>query len=75
MVTNIHNIFKYNESSSLGLRFITYTDLANLTITSEELIQIIPGDLIVEVFHKKNTVSSWREFGLMTLLDTTKCGR
>lgn len=59
--THIHNVVIYNESRPFSLLLISYTNLADTAITAEKVIQVLPCDLIAEIFHKEDSVcTSWK---------------
>jgi hypothetical protein len=59
--THIHNVVIYNESRPFSLLLVSYTNLADAAITAEKVIQVLPSDLIAEVFYKEDSIcTSWK---------------
>lgn len=50
--THIHYVVEDNESSPPRLLFVADSDLADATITPEQIVQILSCDLVVEILDK-----------------------
>jgi hypothetical protein len=61
---HVHNVLEYDEGSPLGFGLIAYSYLTNAAISSEQVIQVVSGNLVIQVFHKQDPVSARWEFGL-----------
>lgn len=59
--TYVHNIVIDNESSAFCLLFRAYTNLTNAAIPAEQIIQVFPCNLVVEVFYKQDPIGTrWK---------------
>ena len=63
-VTHIHDIVKYNERCPLRFWFVSDTNLPDAPVAAEEVVQIFPSDLVIEVLDKENTVGAGRKLRL-----------
>ncbi len=64
--TYVHNIVIDNESSAFCLLFCAYTNLTKAAIPAEQIIQVFPCDLVVEVFYKQDPIGPRWKLGLYT---------
>lgn len=64
MQTDIHHVVKYNKCRSTGLLLITNANLAYAAITPEEIVQILSGNLVIQILHEENPVRSRRKLSL-----------
>lgn len=48
----IHHVVIHDEGGSFGLGLISYPNLTNAAIPSEQLIQVLPRYLVVQVLHE-----------------------
>ena len=52
LITHVHHIVKDDKCSTLRFGFISKTYLTNGTISPEELVEVVAGDLVIEIFYK-----------------------
>ncbi len=64
MNTHVHHVIENNKRSPLCLLLITNTNLANAPVPSEQVVQVLAGDLVVQVLHKEYPVRAGRQFRL-----------
>ena len=69
MQSYIHDILENNESRAFGFWLIPYSQLTYASISSEQFVQVVPGDLIVEILDKKNPVGTRRKLGLLDSIE------
>ena len=63
--THIHHVIKYNKCSTLGLLLITNTNLAYAPVPSEQVVQVLARDLVVQILDKKDPIGTRGKLGLM----------
>ena len=67
ITTHVHYVVEDDKCSSLCLRFVSKTDLTNATIPPKQLVEIVAGHLVVEIFDKQDPVRAWRQLCLQSL--------
>ena len=65
----IHDVLENNESSAFGFWLIPYSQLTYASISSEQFVQVVPRDLIVQILDKKNPVGTRRKLGLSDVIE------
>lgn len=56
ITTHVHYIVEDNKCGTLRLGFVSETYLTNTAVPSEQFVEIIAGDLVVEIFNKQDPV-------------------
>ena len=63
-MTHVHYIVEDDKGSTLSFGFISQTYLTNTTVPAEKFVQIVPRDLIVEIFYKQDPIRAWWQLRL-----------
>jgi hypothetical protein len=58
-ITHVHYIVKDDKGSTLSFLFISQTYLTNTAVPPEKLVEIVAGDLIVEIFYEQDPICAW----------------
>ncbi len=58
--TYVHNIVEHDECGPPALLLISNTDLANASIPSKQVVEILASDLVVEIFYEQNPIGTRR---------------
>lgn len=67
-ILRVHHIVKDHKRRALSLCFVPYSDLANATISTKEVIQVLACYLIRQVFNEENAVRARWELGLQRVV-------
>lgn len=62
--THIHHVVKDDECSPLCFRLTTNPNLANAPIPSEQVVEILACDLVIQVLDEQDPVCAGWQFGL-----------
>lgn len=50
--THVHHVVKHYKRCALGLLLVPYSNLAYTSIACKQVIQVLPGDLVIQVLDK-----------------------
>lgn len=64
ITTHVHYIVKDDKCGALSLGFISQTYLTNGAVPPEKLVEVVAGDLVIEIFDKQNPICAWRQLRL-----------
>lgn len=60
----IHHVVKNDKRRPTTLLLVADTYLADAAIPSEQIVQVFPSDLVIQIFDKEDPVCTRREFRL-----------
>lgn len=60
--THIHDVVKHDKRGPLGLWFISHSYLTYAAVAAKEVVQVLTGDLVVEVLDEQDAIRARREF-------------
>ena len=58
--THVHDVVKHHECCTTGLLLVADADLPYTAIPSEQVVQILSRDLVIQVLHKQYSVGPRR---------------
>lgn len=60
----IHDIVKHDKRSPFCLLLTAYPNLTDAAVAPKEVVQILAGDLVVQVLHEEDAVRAWGKLRL-----------
>lgn len=63
--THIHHVVKDHERSSLRFCVVPNTYLSYTTIPTEKIVQVVPCDIVGQIFNEEYPVRAWRKLALV----------
>ena len=63
--THVHDIVKHHKRCAFCLLLIAYPDLTYATVSSKQVVQVLAGDLVVQVLDEEDAVRAWGKLWLV----------